>query len=72
MPGAALHGAPRIAIDPQAVYLLVLPPLVYIAAFFTPLRTLRANYRTVASLAVGLVIAGALVGPWSRTRWCRE
>lgn len=54
-------GMPRITIDPQVVYLLVLPPLVYIAAFFTPLRTLRANYRTVASLAVGLVIASALM-----------
>jgi len=52
-------GVPRIRIDPDLIYLLVLPPLLYAAAFFTPLRRLRANLGTVGSLAIGLVIATA-------------
>src|SRR6267142_1190676 len=50
-------GTPRVEIDPDLVFLFVLPPLLYIAAFFTPLRSLRANLGTIASLAVGLVVA---------------
>jgi Na+/H+ antiporter len=52
-------GLPRIAIEPDVIFLLVLPPLLYIAAFFTPLRSLRANVATIGSLAIGLVIATA-------------
>src|SRR5262245_19795197 len=50
---------PRVDIDPDLIFLIVLPPLLYIAAFFTPLRSLRANLGTIASLAVGLVVASA-------------
>lgn len=53
-------GVPRIQVDPDLIFLLVLPPLLYIAAYFTPLRSLRANLGTISSLAVGLVIASAL------------
>jgi monovalent cation/hydrogen antiporter len=52
-------GLPRIQINPDLIFLLVLPPLLYIAAFFTPLQSLRTNLGTVASLAVGLVVATA-------------
>src|SRR6266536_5283709 len=52
-------GIPRIRIEPDLIFLLVLPPLLYIAAFFTPLPSLRANVGTISSLAVGLVIATA-------------
>src|SRR5512144_516734 len=52
-------GLPRVEIDPDLVFLLVLPPLLYAAAFFTSLRSLRANIGTIASLAVGLVVASA-------------
>src|SRR5262249_55065100 len=48
---------PRVEIDPDVIFLLVLPPLLYIAAFFTPLRSLRANLRAIASLAVGPLTA---------------
>ena len=54
-------GLPRVQVDPELIFLLVLPPIVYIASVFTPLRTLRANLANVGSLAVGLVIASALV-----------
>jgi len=53
-------GVPRIEIDPDLIFLVVLPPLVYIAAFFTPIPSLRANLGTIASLAIGLVIATAV------------
>lgn len=52
-------GLPRVQIDPDLIFLLVLPPLLYAAAFFTPLRSLRANLGPIASLAVGLVVASA-------------
>src|SRR5207302_11084290 len=47
-------GVPRIRIDPDLIFLLVLPPLLYVAAFFTPLRRLHANLGTIGSLAIGL------------------
>ena len=53
-------GVPPIQVDPELIYLVVLPPLLYIAAFFTPIRSLWANLGTISSLAVGLVIASAL------------
>jgi CPA1 family monovalent cation:H+ antiporter len=52
-------GVPRIRIDPDLIFLLVLPPLLYVAGFFTPLRGLHANLGTIGSLAIGLVIATA-------------
>ena len=53
-------GVPRIEIDPDLIFLVVLPPLLYIAAFFTPVTSLRANLGIIGSLAIGLVIATAL------------
>src|SRR4030081_2069096 len=54
-------GLPRIEVDPELVFVLVLPPIVYYASFYTPLRTLRRNVANVGSVAVGLVIVTALV-----------
>jgi monovalent cation/hydrogen antiporter len=54
-----LPGVPRIEIDPDLIFLIVLPPLLYVAAFFTPLRGLRANLGTISALAVALVIVTA-------------
>jgi CPA1 family monovalent cation:H+ antiporter len=53
-------GVPAVHVDPELIFLLVLPPLLYIAAYFTAIRSLRANVGTISSLAVGLVIASAL------------
>jgi len=52
-------GTPRIHIDPEMIFLIVLPPLLYIAAFYTPIQNLRANLGAISSLAVGLVIVSA-------------
>ena len=48
-------GVPDVALDPDVVLLLFLPPLLYSAAFFANLRELRANLRPITGLAVGLV-----------------
>ncbi len=53
-------GTPRVEIDPDLIFLVVLPPLLYIASFYTPLRSLRANLGSIGSLAIGLVVASAL------------
>ena len=54
-----MPGIPRVEIDPDLIFLFVLPPLLYIASFYTPLRSLRANLGAIGSLAIGLVVATA-------------
>jgi monovalent cation/hydrogen antiporter len=49
-------GMPRIELPPDVVLVAVLPPLLYGAAFFSPLRELRANVRPIGLLAIGLVL----------------
>ena len=49
-------GVPRMALDPDLVFLVFLPPILSAAAFFTPLREFRANIRPISLLAVGLVV----------------
>ena len=53
----AMPGVPRLEVPPDAVLLLVLPPIVYVTAFFTPIRSFRADVGHIVSLAVGLVLA---------------
>ncbi|HYH62491.1 MAG TPA: cation:proton antiporter, partial [Solirubrobacterales bacterium] len=58
--GAALAfvpGVPEVELDPDLVLLILLPLILYAAAFFTPLRELRRNIRSISLLAVGLVLA---------------
>jgi Na+/H+ antiporter len=50
-------GMPAIELPPDLVLVAFLPPLLYGAAFFTPLRELRANAGPISALAVGLVLA---------------
>jgi monovalent cation/hydrogen antiporter len=50
-----LPGMPELELEPELVFFGVLPPLLYSAAFFTSLRDLRANVRSIGLLAVGLV-----------------
>jgi CPA1 family monovalent cation:H+ antiporter len=51
-----LPGVPDVRLAPQLVLVLVLPPLLYSAAFFSSLRDLRDNLRPIGLLAIGLVI----------------
>jgi CPA1 family monovalent cation:H+ antiporter len=48
---------PRVALPPDLVFLLFLPPLVYVAAFFTSIRDFRAQVWPISRLAIGLVLA---------------
>jgi monovalent cation/hydrogen antiporter len=52
-------GAPSVHVPPAVVSLVVLPPLLYAASEELPWRDLRAIWRPVAVLAVGLVLASA-------------
>ncbi len=54
-------GIPRLELDPDLVLVVLLPPLLYASAFFTPLRELRRNVRPISLLALGLVLATALI-----------
>ena len=54
-----LPGAPAIHVPPAVVSLVVLPPLLYAASEELSWPDLRAVWRPVAVLAVGLVLASA-------------
>src|SRR3712207_6248936 len=58
---ALVPGVPPVVLDPELVLLIFLPPLLYYAAFVTPLREFRANLRPIGLLAVGLVLATCVV-----------
>lgn len=52
-----IPGIPDLRLPPELVLVIVLPPLLYAAAFFSSLRDLRDNIRPIGLLAVGLVTA---------------
>ena len=54
-----LPGVPAVHVTPDVISLVVLPPLLYAASEELPWRDLRAVWRPVAVLAVGLVLASA-------------
>jgi CPA1 family monovalent cation:H+ antiporter len=54
-----LPGVPTVQVTPEVVSLVVLPPLLYAAGEELPWRDLRAVWRPVTALAIGLVIASA-------------
>lgn len=46
---------PRVPLDPNLVFLIFLPPLLYAAAWMTSWQAFRFNLVSIAMLAVGLV-----------------
>ena len=68
-------GLPAVQLEPEMVFLFLLPPLLYPAALFTSWRDFRANLSPILLLAIGLVllttafvavVAHALTGlPWA-------
>ena len=54
-----LPGIPRFELDPEIVFLVVLPPILYVSAFLTPIRDFRSNLKNISSLAIGLVAVSA-------------
>jgi CPA1 family monovalent cation:H+ antiporter len=51
-----IPGLPRVQLQPDLVFLVFLPPLLYYAGLLTTWRDFRANFRPIALLAVGLVL----------------
>jgi Na+/H+ antiporter len=46
---------------PDVVFLLFVPPLVYIGAYLTPWRDIKKNVRPILALAIGLVLTTIFV-----------
>lgn len=62
--GVAVSFVPGVAIpelDPEIVFFVFLPPVLWGAAFFTSLREFRANMRPIGLLAIGLVLMTSAV-----------
>lgn len=51
-----LPGLPAIELEPDVVFLLLLPPILFGAGYSTPIRDIKANARPIALLAIGLVL----------------
>src|SRR5262245_43597240 len=59
-----IPGLPEIRLDPDLIFLFVLPPLLFPAALFTSWRDFRANRRPIALLAIGLVLFTTAAVAW--------
>jgi monovalent cation/hydrogen antiporter len=64
-----MPGLPAVRIEPKVVFLVFIPPLVYIAAAGVAVRDFRSNLRPILFLAVGLVLATLAVVA-GVTTWC--
>lgn len=51
-----IPGLPSVELQPEYVFLIVLPPLLYAQAWFTSWKDFCDNLRSISMLAVGLVI----------------
>src|SRR5258708_6619340 len=58
---ALTPAVPHVQLPPELIFLLFLPPLVYIAGFEISPRDIKAQLRPILSLAVGLVLASTLL-----------
>jgi CPA1 family monovalent cation:H+ antiporter len=56
-----LPGLPKIELEPDVVFLLFLPPILFGAGFTTPIRDFKANARPIALLAIGLTLFTTIV-----------
>jgi CPA1 family monovalent cation:H+ antiporter len=54
---AVVPGLPRLSLSPAVVFLVFVPPILYLTAFETSWRDFRNNLRPISFLAVGLVLA---------------
>jgi len=61
------HG-PHVELDPEMVFLVILPPLLFSAASATPWRDFRYNLVSISMLAVGLV-GFTVFGVAAASRW---
>lgn len=63
-----IPGTPRIALNPDVVFLVVLPPLLYSAAWLTSWRDFRNNLVSILLLAFGLV-GFTVIGVAAAAHW---
>jgi monovalent cation/hydrogen antiporter len=64
MAGLAVGFLPGVSVpelEPDIVFFVFLPPVLWAAAFFTSWREFKANIRPISLLAVGLVLATSVV-----------
>ena len=54
---ALTPGVPRIEMDPETVFLIFIPPLLYRAALLTSWRDFRRHLSSILSLAIGFLLA---------------
>jgi monovalent cation/hydrogen antiporter len=58
---ALVPGIPKVQFDPQLVFLVFIPPLLYRASLLASYRDVRANFRPILSLGVGHVLFATIV-----------
>jgi monovalent cation/hydrogen antiporter len=63
-----LPHAPRVSLDPDVVFLVILPPLLFFAAFHTSWREFRRNLLSIIMLAFGLV-SFTIFGSAAAVQW---
>lgn len=63
-----LPHTPHVELDPELVFLIILPPLLFSAAWATPWRDFRYNLVSITMLAVGLV-GFTVFGVAAASRW---
>jgi CPA1 family monovalent cation:H+ antiporter len=54
---ALTPGIPRVEMDPETVFLVFIPPLLYRAALLTSWRDFRNHLTSILTLAIGLLLA---------------
>src|SRR5207249_5719297 len=61
---ALLPGLPAVQFDPQLVFLIFIPPLLYRASLLASYRDVRATFRPILSLGVGHVLFATIIVAW--------
>lgn len=56
-----IPGLPQITLNPSLVFVLFLPPIIQLSAYYTSARDFRANLRSISLLAIGLVLATTVI-----------
>ncbi len=61
---ALVPGLPLVQFDPQLVFLIFIPPLLYRASLLASYRDVRATFRPILSLGIGHVLFATIVVAW--------
>lgn len=56
-----LPGLPKIQLDPDLIFLTILPPILFSGGYFTQAGTFKKNIAPISQLAIGLVILTTVV-----------